>query len=41
MFILGLMGKFVVNNVSSKFTYNVLNNSEHPYANANQFIKPI
>lgn len=26
-------GKFVVDNVSAKFTYNVLNNSGHPYAN--------
>ena len=31
---IGANGKFVVNNVSSKFTYNVLNNSGHPYANA-------
>ncbi len=30
---IGTNGKFVVDNVSSKFTYNVLNNSGHPYVN--------
>lgn len=30
---IGSTGNFVVNNLASKFTYNVLNNNGHPYAN--------
>lgn len=30
-------GKFVVDNVSNKFTYNVLNNVGHPYANSTNY----
>ncbi|SDJ55319.1 sialidase family protein [Chryseobacterium jejuense] len=30
-------GKFVVDNVSNKFTYNVLNNVGHPYANSTTY----
>lgn len=30
-------GKFVIDKVASKFTYNVLNNSGHPYANSTTY----
>lgn len=34
---IGTAGKFVVDNLSSKFTFNVLNNVGHPYANATNY----
>ena len=34
---IGATGKFVIDNLASKFTYNVLNNVGHPYANSSTY----